>query len=210
VTLLLLATLAAALRWTPLVRVIEIGATLSSVREMAHALGAAAAILAIYAVAGVVSFPITVLVIATAIIVGGVPAALYAFVGTMLAAYVAYELGRRLGRDTVRRFAASPLDAITSRLARKGVWAVAALRIMPVASFWRVNIVAGASHVRRGEFLLGTALGIAAPIAVTVLFIDRVHAAITDPGLLTFLMVVPLGVLLVASAGFARRSMITP
>jgi len=209
-TLLLLAALAAALRWTPLADVIEIGATLGTVREMAHAPGATAAILAIYVAAGVLAIPITVLVIATVIIVGGVPAALYAFVGTMLAAYVAHQLGQRLGRDTIRSFAASSLNVITSRLARKGVWAVAALRVMPVASFWRVNIVAGASHVRPVEFLLGTAAGITAPIGVTVLFIDRVHAAITDPGLLTFLMVVPLAVLLFASAAFARRAAVAP
>jgi hypothetical protein len=32
-----------------------------------------------------------------------------------------------------------------------------------------------------------------------VLFVDRVHAAIADPGLLTLLMVVPLAVLLSAA-----------
>lgn len=209
VTLLLLALFAAALRWTPLARVVEIGAALGTIREMAHAPGAAAAILAIYATAGVVGLPITVLVIATAIIVGGMPAALYAFLGTMLAAYIAYELGRRLGRDTIRRLAASPLDAITSRLARKGIWAIAALRVMPVTSFWRVNMVAGASHVRPVEFLVGTAAGVTLPIGVTVLFVDRVHAAIADPGLLSLLMVVPLAGLLFGSAALARRAAAT-
>jgi len=205
VTLVLLTLLAGALRWTPLARVVEIGAALGTIRDMTHAPGAGAAILAIFAAAGVVGIPITVLVIASAIIIGGVPAALYGFVGTMLAAYVAYELGRRLGRDTIRRLAASPLDTITSRLARKGMWAIAALRIMPLTSFWRVNLVAGASHVRPAEFLLGTAAGVALPIGVTVLFVDRVHAAIADPGLLTLLMVVPLAVLLFGSAAVARR-----
>jgi uncharacterized membrane protein YdjX (TVP38/TMEM64 family) len=173
---------------------------------MLDAPGVSVVILAIYGAAGMLAFPITVLVIATVIIIGGAPAALYAFLGTMLAAYVAYALGRTLGRDTIRRFAASPLNAISSRLARRGVWAIAALRIMPVASFWRVNIVAGASQVRPAEFLLGTAAGIALPIAVTVLFIDRVHAAIAEPGLLTFVMAAPLAVLLWVSAAFARRA----
>jgi phospholipase D1/2 len=206
-TLLLLAALAAALRWTPLARVIEIGATLHTVREMAHAPGAAAVILATYAGAAVIAFPISIVVIGTVIVVGGVPSAFYGFVGSMLAACVTYGLGRLLGRDTIRRFAGSPLNAITDRLARmSGWWSVAALRILPVASFWRINIVAGASHLRPAEFLFGTAAGIALPIGVTVLFVDRAHAAITDPSLLTLLMLVPLAVLLLASAALARRA----
>jgi len=206
VTLLLLAALAAALRWTPVARVVEVGATLHTVREMAHAPGAAAVILGTYAAAGVVALPISIPVIATAVIVGGVPAALYAFVGSMLAAFVTYGLGRGLGRDTIRRFVGSPLNAITDRLVgRSGVWSVAALRVVPAASFWQLNIVAGASHLPPAEFLLGTAAGIVLPIGVTVLFIDRAHAAIADPSLLTLLMLVPLAVLLPAGAALARR-----
>jgi phosphatidylserine/phosphatidylglycerophosphate/cardiolipin synthase-like enzyme/uncharacterized membrane protein YdjX (TVP38/TMEM64 family) len=206
VTLLLLAALAAALRWTPVARVVEVGATLHTVREMAHAPGAAAVILGTYAAAGVVALPISILVIATAVIVGGVPAALYAFVGSMFAAFVTYGLGRGLGRDTIRRFVGSPLNAITDRLVgRSGVWSVAALRVVPAASFWQLNIVAGASHLPPAEFLLGTAAGIVLPIGVTVLFIDRAHAAIADPSLLTLLMLVPLAVLLPAGAALARR-----
>jgi uncharacterized membrane protein YdjX (TVP38/TMEM64 family) len=82
---------------------------------------------------------------------------------------------------------------------------VAALRVVPAASFWQLNIVAGASHLPPAEFLLGTAAGIVLPIGVTVLFIDRAHAAIADPSLLTLLMLVPLAVLLPAGAALARR-----
>jgi phospholipase D1/2 len=204
-TLLLLAVLAAALDWTPLSDVVGVGETVTTAREMAREPGATVVVLAIYAAAGLLPFPITVLVIATAIVFGLWPAILYAFVGTLLNALVSYELGRWLGRDTIRRFAGSPLNRITCRLARKGVWAIASLRVLPVASFWRVNIVAGASRLRQREFLLGTAIGVAPPIAVTVLFIDRAHAVITDPGLLTLIMAAPLAVLLIASAVFGSR-----
>jgi phosphatidylserine/phosphatidylglycerophosphate/cardiolipin synthase-like enzyme/uncharacterized membrane protein YdjX (TVP38/TMEM64 family) len=205
VTLLLLAAFAAALHWTRLSDVIAIGETVKTVRAIARAPGATAVILALYAVAGVLPFPITVLVIATTIVFGPWPALLYALVGTLLNAFVSYELGRWLGRDTVRRFAGSPLNKITYRLARRGIWAIASLRMLPVASFWRVNVVAGASRLSRREFLLGTAIGVAPPIAVTILFIDRAHAMITDPGLLTLATAAPLAAALIASAVFASR-----
>jgi phosphatidylserine/phosphatidylglycerophosphate/cardiolipin synthase-like enzyme/uncharacterized membrane protein YdjX (TVP38/TMEM64 family) len=203
--LLLLAAFAAALHWTPLSGVVEIGGTLTNAREMARAPGATAVILAIYAAAGLLAFPITVLVVATGIVFGPWPAMLYAFVGTLLNAFVSYALGRWLGRDTIRRFAGSPLNRITDRLARRGLWAIASLRVLPVASFWRVNIVAGASRLRLREFLLGTAIGVAPVIALTVLFVDRSHALITDPGLLTLAMAAPVAALLAASAVFAWR-----
>lgn len=204
-TLLLLAGFAAALQWTPLSGVVGIGESVRTLREMAHASGATAIVLAIYAAGGLLPLPITVLVIATGIVFGAWPAILYAFVGTLLNAFVSYQCGRWLGRDTIRHFAGSPLNTITARLARKGVWAIASLRVLPVASFWRVNIVAGASRVRQREFMLGTAIGAAPAIVVTVLFIDAFRALIRDPDLLTLAMTVPLAALLMTSAVFASR-----
>jgi hypothetical protein len=107
------------------------------------------AVLAIYAAAGVVGIPDYVLVIASAIIIGGVPAALLRFRRhharrvRCVTSSVADSAG-----TPYRRLAASPLDTITSRLARKGMWAIARLRHHALTSFWRVNLVAGASHVR--------------------------------------------------------------
>ena len=74
----------------------------------------------------------------------------------------------------MRRLAGSRLNRITRRLAKKGVMAIAVVRLLPIAPFSVVNAVAGASHIRLRDFMLGTALGMAPGIIVTVIFVDRV------------------------------------
>ena len=65
--------------------------------------------------------------------------------------------------------------------------------------------VVGASHIRLRDFLLGTALGMAPGIAMTVIFVDRVTKAVTNPGIGTFAIVIALAALLVAVALYVNR-----
>lgn len=52
----------------------------------------------------------------------------------------------------------------------------------PVAPFSTINAVAGASHIRLRDFLLGTAMGMAPGIAVAAVVADRVRATVERPG----------------------------
>ena len=109
----------------------------------------------------------------------------------------------------VRRLAGHKLNRITRRLARRGIFAVTLIRLLPVASFPKTNLVAGASYIRWRNFWLGTVLGIAPRIALTVVFVDRVRAAIASPGLDTFAILalvagVPIGAGLLVWRLFGR------
>jgi uncharacterized membrane protein YdjX (TVP38/TMEM64 family) len=54
--------------------------------------------------------------------------------------------------------------------------------LIPIAPFTIVNLVAGASGVRLGDFLLGTLIGMAPGIVFICLSVDRARAAISgDP-----------------------------
>jgi uncharacterized membrane protein YdjX (TVP38/TMEM64 family) len=116
-----------------------------------------------------------------------------------------YWIGRKIGRNTVRRLAGPRLNRITRRLARKGFIAMIIVRMVPIAPFSVVNAVAGASHLRLRAFLLGTAVGMFPGIVATVVFVDRVAAVITDPGVGTFLMLAAVIGLLFAMALFIHR-----
>jgi phospholipase D1/2 len=203
--LLLLAAVGAAWRWTPLRDWIAPGSLVSEARAMADSHFAAFAVLTAYALAGLVAFPITVLVVMTGIVFGPLVGGLYAFGGAMLNAAVTYWAGRRVGRHTVRRVAGYRLNRITRRLARQGVVAIALLRLLPVASFWKVNLVAGASYIRWREFMIGTAIGIAPGVALTVIFLDRADAAINHPGPGTFALLAAFAAILVASWVYVWR-----
>ncbi|MDB5863075.1 MAG: rane protein [Betaproteobacteria bacterium] len=210
ITFVALAVIAAVWRWTPLREWIAI----DSLVRMAHALQdspiAPLAVLAGYVVAGLLVVPVTALIIATGIVFGPLLGGVYALAGALLSAAVTYWIGAHLGRNAVRHLAGHGLNRITKRLARKGVFAIAVIRLLPIAPYSVVNVVIGASHIRLRDFLLGTALGMAPGIAITVIFVDRVTKAVTDPGFGTFAAVALLAAGVVAAALYVNRRFARP
>src|SRR5437764_1457376 len=51
------------------------------------------------------------------------------------------------------------LKRVQRRIVRGGVLAIAAIRLVPIAPFTVVNLVAGASEIRLGAFMAGTIIG---------------------------------------------------
>ena len=92
-------------------------------------------------------------------------------------------------------------------IAKRGILAVVVIRMLPVAPFTVVNIVAGASQISLRDFLVGTLLGMAPGICATVLFVDGVTDAVRSPdfGNLTFLAIVACQVALLVRQQFGPR-----
>ena len=149
--------------------------------------------------------PVTVLIAVTGIVFGPVLGTLYAIAGALASAAVTHALGRRLGRNTVRRLAGARLNRISKRLARRGMLAVAVVRMLPIAPFTIVNVVAGASHIGLRDFLLGTLIGMLPGILATVVFVDRILEAMRNPGVAAFASLAVVVVILVAVAILLRR-----
>ena len=95
---------------------------------------------------------------------------------------VAHAIGRSLGRDLVRRLAGDRLNALSRRLARRGLIAMTFVRIVPIAPFSIVNIVAGASHIGWRDLMLGSIIGMLPGIALTAVLVDRAVAVAQNPG----------------------------
>jgi phospholipase D1/2 len=208
VVLLTLAALAAMWRWTPLREVIALESLVRMARALDESPIAPLLVLAGYVVGGLLVVPVTALIAATGIVFGPLLGTLYALTGALLSAAVTYTIGRRIGRHAVRRLAGSRLNRITRRLAKKGTMAIAVVRLLPIAPFSVVNAVAGASHIRPREFLLGTALGMFPGILAIVVFVDRVTAAVTDPRPYNFLMLLGFAAIVVAVAVFIHRRLV--
>jgi uncharacterized membrane protein YdjX (TVP38/TMEM64 family) len=160
---------------------------------------------AFYALASLVFVPITFLIVATAVVLPPVEAALYALLGTMAASVASFGLGRWVGRDLVRRAAGRRLNEISRRIGRQGVLAVASVRLVPLAPFTLVNLVAGASHVRFRDFLLGTVLGVAPGILGIVLLETTLEDLVRGPDLGGILAVALVTTGLVLLFALARR-----
>jgi phosphatidylserine/phosphatidylglycerophosphate/cardiolipin synthase-like enzyme/uncharacterized membrane protein YdjX (TVP38/TMEM64 family) len=200
-----LGAMALAWRFTPLRewlafdRLIAFGAAL---REHPWApLGVALAFIG----GGLVAFPLLVLIAATALVFGPMLGPLYALFGALLSAAMTFAIGRKLGRETVRKLAGKRVNDLSRRLARRGLIAVAFVRLLPVAPFSVVNVVAGASHIRRSDFMLGTLIGLLPGIATMTFFVDRAVAAIRHPGTVTFVLLAAAVALIVGLAFTLRR-----
>jgi phospholipase D1/2 len=199
-----LLALAAAWRWTALGEWLDFGALAVLAERLQASSVAPLAVLGAYVLAGLLVVPVTALVAVTVLVFGPWTGLLYAAGGSLLSAATTYGLGRALGRNVMRRLAGARLNRLSRRLGRRGLIAVVAVRLVPVAPFTIVNMVAGATHIGLFDFLLGTLLGMAPGSIAIALFVDRVAAAVTDPGAGTFAILGGV-MLLVAAAAVALR-----
>jgi uncharacterized membrane protein YdjX (TVP38/TMEM64 family) len=199
-----LATLALAWRYTPLgeyLNIDDLTAYAATFREMAFA---PILVPAIFVVGGLLMVPLMLLIAITALVFGPFPGILYAFAGALASGAVTYEIGKRLGRNAIRKVAGRRLNDLSQRLGKRGLLTVLIVRLLPVAPYTVINIVAGATHIGWRDFLLGTALGLAPGIIMIMLFVDRAIAAIRAPGPVT-LAVLAAVVAVIIGVGFALR-----
>ena len=103
--------------------------------------------------------PVTLLIAASGIAFGPVLGFAYAALGAFSSAAFSFYVGRTVGREPVRRLGGPYLNRISRRLARSGIVAVTLLRLLPIAPFTLVNVVAGAMQLRFRDFFAGTVLG---------------------------------------------------
>jgi phosphatidylserine/phosphatidylglycerophosphate/cardiolipin synthase-like enzyme/uncharacterized membrane protein YdjX (TVP38/TMEM64 family) len=173
--------LAAAWRWTPLSEWLDLQ-TLQSWGELLRRNPLAPLlVVAVFVAGGLVLFPVTLLILVTALTFPPVRGFMYALSGAMVSALSVYWLGRLLGRETVRRLAGGRLNRLSLWLGRRGLVAVLAVRLLPVAPFTVVNLVAGASHIRLRDFFLGTLLGLAPGVLAITVFEKSLERVIEEP-----------------------------
>ncbi len=207
---LVLMALAAAWHWSPLAEQVQVDSLIDDLQQLHDPSFAPAAVLAGYVVAGLCVVPITVLIVVTAMAFDPLPAIAYALAGSLLSAALTFLIGAWLGRDAVRRLAGEGINRISRRFARGGFLAVAMLRLFPLAPFTVINIVAGASHVRLRDFLLGTLIAEGPGIVLIVAFMRGLAGAIREPSVgafatLSAVLVVLIGLAMLLKRRFGKR-----
>ncbi len=152
-------------------------------------------LLAAYVVAGLAVIPITLLFVATVMVFGPWVGMGYALAGGELAALAAFGVGHLLGRDTVSRLAGSRVNRISRKLSDRGILTTITLRIVPVAPFTIVNVIAGVSDIRLRDFAFGSLLGMIPGVLAVAFLTDRIVASLRDPSsesIVTLILVVVL------------------
>ena len=161
-----LAGLALAWQYTSLRDFTDIGFVSSVISQPARSQFAPLLAIAAFVVGGLVVFPVLVLIAATAAALGPWMGFFSAGVGVLLSALTLFSIGRVLGQARLQRLLGRRAARVQSRIIGKGVVAVAMIRMVPIAPFSIVNVVAGASKLSLRDFMLGTVLGMAPGIAV--------------------------------------------
>jgi len=144
-------------------------------------------VLATFIGSSVLLFPVTVLIAAAAAAFGPWLGFAYAAVGSLLSALVSFGIGALIGRQTLTDVLGPRLNRIRRKVRKRGVLAVAMVRLVPVAPFGIVNLVAGASQIRLIDFVLGTVLGMLPGIAVLSALGHQVIEMLLEPSLESFL-----------------------
>ncbi|MGQ0572899.1 MAG: TVP38/TMEM64 family protein [Pseudonocardia sp.] len=129
--------------------------------------------------------PRTVFTVAAGVLFGSAVGAAVAVLATVGAAALAFWLVRAGTARLVARHADRRAVRWTrERLERRGLLAVLSLRLLPMVPFPVLNYASGASGMRFGPYLLGTALGVLPGTLAVVVLSDAAVGGAPDPRLL--------------------------
>jgi uncharacterized membrane protein YdjX (TVP38/TMEM64 family) len=204
-TVLVVAALALLWLATPLREWVDVARLVAVLNRFGDSPWALPLLLGAYLVGGLVLFPVNVLVAVTVLVFGPLLGGVYAVAGSLASAVLLYEIGHGLRAGVLRKRLTPRLRLLGARLARRGLPAIVFVRIVPVAPYSVVNLVAGAARIRRRDYLLGTALGMLPGIAVNALFVDRIVALIERPQWTTLAAFVLVVAVALALLYFLRR-----
>jgi phospholipase D1/2 len=105
----------------------------------------------------------------------------YASTGAITSAIVTYGVGAAIGRDALENAFGPRLNRVRRSIVERGVLTVAAARLVPIAPFTLVNLVAGASNVRFADFVLGTIRGMAPGITMMSALGYQIWSIVSEP-----------------------------
>lgn len=117
------------------------------------------AVCGVYIIGGITFFPVTVLSVIVAAIFGPLLGPIYGICGALLSAALLFGIGHMLGQRGLGGLGGPKVRLLDEKFRRGGIIGVAALRMLPIAPYSLVNLVAGISSVGLFQFMVGTFLG---------------------------------------------------
>jgi uncharacterized membrane protein YdjX (TVP38/TMEM64 family) len=108
-------------------------------------------------------------------------------------------------RDTVRRIAGERLNRLSFVIRKRGIVAMVAIRLVPLAPFIVENIVAGAFRIKLFDFSVGTLLGMLPGAMTATVFGGQLENALTDPSRADYVLMGTVLAILVGGALLVKR-----
>jgi phospholipase D1/2 len=175
---LVIAAMAALWRFTPLAELAGADRVIAWAKAFGATWWAPIVVMISYTPACFVMFPRPLITLASVIAFGPWLGFLYSLIGIVSAAVVTYFTGRRMRRDTVRRLAGPKIKRMVDVLRKHGLLAMSLLRLVPIAPFFVVGIVAGAVRLKLWHLAVGTAVGMLPGTLAATIFGDQLEHAL--------------------------------
>jgi phospholipase D1/2 len=168
-------------RYTPLAHWADPQRVAAWMEALRHSFWAPFIVIGVFIVGGLIVFPLTLLITATAIVFDPLTAIAISLTGALANAVTLYLLGRLVMRDTVMHAFASAVARLQRMLSHSGILAVATIRMLPIAPFTLVNLAAGAIEVRLRDYVIGTFLGVLPGTVALTAFGHQLREIIEHP-----------------------------
>ena len=145
-------------RWSSISEWLEVDLLVTQLQQTGANLGPIASV-GVIALASIAAVPLGVIIVVSALTFGPWLGTVFVISGASIGGLCSYGIGTSLGHQGLCRFGGDRLNQLSEKLAKKGILSVVVIRMLPIAPFAIVNMVAGASHIRLRDFFIGTALG---------------------------------------------------
>jgi uncharacterized membrane protein YdjX (TVP38/TMEM64 family) len=162
-------------------------------------------VVAAYTPASFIMFPRWIITMTAVIAFGPWEGFIYAMTGVLVAAVATFLPGRLVGKDRVRRYAGPRLKRIAKFMEQRGLIAVTAVRLVPIAPFPVVNLTMGALRVRPSHFVLGTFIGMLPGMLAATVLSDQLAAALEEPARVNGWLIAAAVLALATLAFFGQR-----
>lgn len=201
---LVLATLISLWTWGPLREMASPEAMASLAGDVQGNPAAMLGAIVVHAVAGLVAMPVTLLIVATMLVFGPAWGAGIALAGCLANAAAVHAVGRLLGGNVESRLSGR-FSLVTALLRRHGVASIALVRLVPLAPYTVVSVLAGIVRVPFRAYILGTALGLLPGIVALAILGKGLRDALENPSPATWMILCGLVGAWIAGALFLRR-----
>ncbi len=142
-----------------------------------------------YTPASFIMFPRWLITMTAVLAFGPWKGFVYAMTGVILAGIATFAPGRLVNRETIRRLSGQKMKPVMKFMEKRGLVAVALVRLVPVAPFPVVNLAMGAMRVKLWHFVLGTFIGMLPGMLAATVLSDQLAAALEDPARVNFWMI---------------------
>jgi phospholipase D1/2 len=205
---MLIAALTAMWKFTPLAYWLDADRVTNWAEAFGNKPWAPILVMLAYTPACILMFPRPVITLFAVVAFGPWLGFVYAMVGIEFAAWLTYVAGQRFSRETVRKVAGRNLNRIIDVMRRRGLIAMTALRLVPLAPFSVEGVVAGAVRIKLWHFMVGTGIGLLPGTLAATILSDQLQAALRDPSEVNYWLIAAAVLIVALATWFVRRWLI--